>query len=253
VIATAGHGWGLALFPLLSAAIALAFALVLAGRLAGRWRTHEAIWVIALAMYAAASVAAFLGVARGWSPNDFRVYWLFGALLNVPFLLVGEVYLLSRRRTVGHLILIALLLTSVFVGWQVWSATIHHGALMRTLPLGKRVFGDNTLTYRLAQYLSYPAYFLLLGGLVWSAQAMRGRPEMRHRTAGTLGIAIGATIVAVGSFAGAGLNIVPLFSVCLAIGIAAMFWGFVRASHPPRQTPRTEAVHPDPSRSPAPD
>jgi hypothetical protein len=31
---------------------------------------------------------------------------------------------------------------------------------------------------------------------------------------------------------GAGLDVVPLFSVGLALGIAVMFWGFLRVSRP---------------------
>lgn len=229
MIAVSGHGWGLAVFPLAAAAIASLFAGLLGRQLARRWRWYEAAWLLALLMFGAASCCVFLGVARGWRLNEFRLYWVLGAILNVPFLLLGEAYLLLGRRW-GHWLLAVLLVVSAFAGWEVWTAATHAGALGRTLPLGKRVFGDNSVPYRLAQFISYPAYFLLLGGLAWSAVAMKGRPDLRDRTVGTVGIAVGATIVAVGSFAGAGFNIVPLFSVCLAGGIAVMFWGFLRAS-----------------------
>jgi hypothetical protein len=71
-----------------------------------------------------------------------------------------------------------------------------------------------------------------LGGLVWSASQMRGRPELKDRTAGTFAIAVGATIVAVGSGIGAAFHVVPLFSVSLAVGVGVMFWGFLRAARP---------------------
>ncbi len=233
MIVAAGHGLGLAIFPLAAAGIAVGFAALLARHLARRWRWHEVAWLLALLMFAVASFAVFLGVVGGWSLTEFRVYWLLGAVLNVPFLLLGEIYLLLGRRW-GHSVLAVLIAVIALAAWQVWTATAHPASLARTLPLGKRVFGDNSVPYRLAQYVSYPAYFLLLGGLAWSAMTMRGRPDLRDRTAGTVGIAVGATIVAVGSFAGAGFNIVPLFSVCLAAGIGVMFWGFLRAS---RRTP----------------
>ena len=66
---------------------------------------------------------------------------------------------------------------------------------------------------------------------------MGRQPALRDRTAGTVGIALGATIVAIGSGIGAGFHIVPLFSVSLAVGVAVMYWGFVRAT-------RTSAHHP---------
>jgi len=230
VIATAGHGWTLAIFPLTAAAIAAAFAAMLARQLLRRWRWHEAAWLLALLMFAAASAAMFFGVVRGWHSEDFRVYWLFGAVLNVPFLFAGEVYLLSPRRTVGHLAFGLLLAGSAFAGWRVLTAPVHANALAASLPLGKDVFGDGSLPYRLAQYYSIPAYFLLLGGLVWSVLQMQGKRELRNRAEGTFGIAIGATIVAIGSGIGAAFHVVPLFSVSLTAGIAVMFWGFLRAS-----------------------
>jgi hypothetical protein len=49
---------------------------------------------------------------------------------------------------------------------------------------------------------------------------------------GTFGIAMGATIVAIGSGIGAAFDVVPLFSVSLAAGIAVMFWGFIQATRP---------------------
>jgi hypothetical protein len=238
VIAATGHGWGLAVFPLVAAVIALAFAALLAGRVADRWRPHEAVWVVALLMYAVASGAMFLGVLQGWTAFDFRVYWLFGAVLNVPFLLAGEVYLLAPRRAAGHAFVVVLAALCVVAVVAVVGADVHRLPLLRSLPLGKDVFGDGSLPYRQAQYYSLPAYFLLIGGLVWSALQMKGRPGLRDRVAGTFGIAVGATIVAVGSGIGAAFHVVPLFSVALAAGIAVMFWGFLRVSRPsPRPVP----------------
>ena len=228
----AGHGWGVAVFPLVAATIALVFAALLARQLLRRWRWHEVAWLLALLMFAAASAAMFFGVVRGWRTADFRLYWLFGAVLNVPFLFAGEVYLLSPMRWAGHLFSVLLLAASGFAAWKVWTAAVHAGPLVASLPLGKDVFGDGSLPYRLAQYYSLPTYFLLLAGLVWSVFQMRGKRELKNRAEGTFGIAIGATIVAIGSGIGAAFHVVPLFSVSLAAGIAVMFWGFLRASRP---------------------
>ena len=63
---------------------------------------------------------------------------------------------------------------------------------------------------------------------------MGGDPQLRDRTVGTLGIAMGATLVAIGSGIGAAFHVVPLFSVSLAAGVAVMFAGFLRAGRPQR-------------------
>jgi hypothetical protein len=226
-----GHGLGLAVFPLGAALVAAVFAAMLTSRFARRRRPHEGVWAVALGMYAVASFAMFLGVIRGWPGPEFRAYWLFGAVLNVPFLFAGEVFLLARgnRRWPG-LFVLALVALSVFAGVEVARAPLAGAELRRSLPLGRRAFAADGTPNLLAQLYSIPAYFLLLFGLVWSAWGMKGRPELKDRTMGTFGIAVGATIVAIGSGIGAAFHIVPLFSAGLAAGIVVMFLGFLRAS-----------------------
>ncbi len=219
------------IFPLGAALIALAFAGSLARQWISRRRPYQVVWTVALLMYAAASFALFLGVLDGWSTAEYRVYWVFGAILNVPYLLLGELYLLVRRRAVVDGLLVVLLFLTAFAVSRVRTAAIV-GGLAKDLPLGKDVFGDGSLPYRLAQYYAYPAYVLLVAACAWSAWRMRGRPELRARFTGTLLIAAGATVVAIGSGVGAGLDVVPVFSVGLLVGIAVMFWGFLRASGP---------------------
>jgi hypothetical protein len=229
VIAAEGHGWALAIFPLAAAAVAAVFAGLLLRRFAERRRVYEGVWAVALAMFAVASFAMFLGVVRGWRPADFRVYWMLGAILNVPYLALGELYLLIKRRPWAHAFAALLLVGTVFAAWKVVGAPMHVAALAKKLPLGKEVFGNNSAPYRLSQLYAFPAYFVLLGGCVWSALRMKGRPGLRDRTVGTLGIALGATIVAIASGVGAGYEVVPLFSIGLALGVGVMFWGFLRA------------------------
>jgi hypothetical protein len=220
------------IFPLAAGVVALVFAGLLGWRFVRRRRAYQAVWVVALLMYAAASFAMFLGVLDGWDRHEYKVYWLFGAVLNVPWLFLGEVYLLAKRRWTADVLLVVMLFLTAFAVAEVRSAPVHLSFLSDELPLGKDVFGDGSLPYRLAQLYAYPAYLLLVAACVWSAWKMRGRPELRDRFLGTLLIAIGATAVAIGSGIGAGLQVVWIFSVGLLAGIAVMFWGFLRASRP---------------------
>jgi hypothetical protein len=240
-IVAEGHGWGLAVFPLLAAVISLAFAAALARRLAAKWRPHEAVWAVALLMYAVASLAAAVGVANGWTANEYRLYWLFGAVLNVPFLALGEAYLLFRRRIYAHALLVALVGISLLATIVVFTSSVHADELAKALPIGNEAWressfggGGSRLPYHL-RWLSWIGYVALVAGLVWSARVMGSSPELRTRTAGVLVIALGATVVAIGSGVGAGLNVVPLFAIALAAGIAVMFWGFLLSSRPARR------------------
>jgi hypothetical protein len=202
-----------------------------------RRRPFQLAWSVALLMYAAGSFALFLGVLDGWSPAEYRAYWLLGAILNVPYLALGEVYLLVRDRRVGNVLLLILLFLTGFAFSRVRTAGLDLSALTKDLPLGKDAFAADTLPYRLSQLYAYPAYVFLLLGCAWSIARMRGKPELRDRLLGTVGVAAGATVVAIGSGFGAGLDVVPLFSVGLAAGIALMFWGFLRASRPTASVP----------------
>ena len=217
-------------FPLVAAAVAFAFAFLLARQYVRRRRSYQLLWAIALLMYAVASLAVALGALSGWTRLGFEVYWLFGAVLNVPFLAAGELQLLIRNRTVD------LVIDAVLVFLVAYSISVMRGAaydalaLSQHLPSGKHVFGDGSPTHRLPQLISIPSYLVLVGGTLWSAWRMRGRPELKDRFVGTLLIAIGATVIAGSGSTFAALGNLPLFSASLLAGIAVMFWGFLRAS-----------------------
>lgn len=215
-------------FPLLAAVVALMFALALARQFRERRRSYQALWAVALLMYAAASVAVVLGDVGGWSSTEFRAYWALGAVLNVPFLAAGELDLLVNRRGLRVVLAIALAFVTAYTIARVRTADIV-GALGEDLPSGKDVFGDGSPAHRLPQLVSIPAYVVLVGGALWSAWRMRGRPEHRDRFAGTLLIAVGATIIAGFGSAFAALGLLAPFSLALLAGVSVMFWGFRRA------------------------
>lgn len=221
------------LFPAISALVALIFSGLLLRQYLERHRPYQLAWAAALLMYAGASIALVLGVTgSGWSETSYRAYWLLGAVLNVPYLAIGELYLLVWRRAVVNGLFLLLVFATAFAFNRIRTATLVPQALAADLPRGSRVWALDTLALDLARYYSFPAYFLLIGGTLWSAWRMRGAPEMRNRFLGTLGIAIGATVVAAGSVFAATGNL-PGFTITITIGITAMFWGFLRAS---RQT-----------------
>src|SRR3989442_1818866 len=91
------------IFPLGAALISATFAFLLGRQWIARRRPHQLAWTVALAMFMVATLAAAQGVRLGWTPGLFRAYYLFGAMINVPFLAVGTVELLSKRRGAGHL------------------------------------------------------------------------------------------------------------------------------------------------------
>jgi hypothetical protein len=222
--------------PILAAVIALAFGVHLLVRSGRRRSWHEALWGVSMLMFATATGALILGILDGWSSAEFRAYWLFGAVLTVPYLALGELYLLIRPRWVPHLLLVGLLAATAVAAAIVRTAPVSD-ALMNEFPLGREVFGDGTTAHRLSQYYAYPGYLILVGGAVWSAFRIRGRPDLRSRFVGILLIAVGATIVFIGSGVGAGFGNFAVFSIGHAAGIGVMYWGFLTAARRPSATP----------------
>ena len=120
------------------------------------------------------------GVAGGWTTGEFQLYWALGAVLNVPFLAGGELMLLVRNRTAQAAIWILLVFLTAYTVSVLRGATFDAAALAEDLPSGKDVFGDGSPAHRLPQLISIPSYLVLLGGALWSAWRMRGRPELRR-------------------------------------------------------------------------
>src|SRR5207245_1444310 len=81
---------------------------------------------------------------------------------------------------------------------------VHRRALSATLPLGRDVFGAGSTTHGLPQSYSIPAFAVLVVLAAWSVWRMRTRPELRPRSVGVAGVAVGAMITAIGSGFGAG-------------------------------------------------
>ena len=226
-----GAGLALAL-PIGATLVSLAFSIHLLVRAGRRRSRFEAAWGVALLMFAVASGALVLGVLDGWSSAEFRAYWLFGAVLNVPYLALGEVYLLARRPWIGHAALAVVLAATAWAAAEVRTAPLDATVLRETFFTGREVLGGDSAALVLARVYSFAGYGLLLAGILWSAVGMRGRPELRRRFAGVGLIALGATVVAAGSaFAAAGSF--PGFSLTLAAGIAVMYWGFLVATRRP--------------------
>jgi hypothetical protein len=219
-------------FPLAAGVVAFAFAVALGRRFARSRRLHLAMWCAALVMYGVASFAVAGGALSGWNRTLFEIYWILGAVLNVPLLAAGEIHLLRRGRILDVVVWVALAFVFAYTVAVTRGAAIDPASLAERLPSGKEVFGDGTAAYRLPQLISIPSYVILVAGAAWSAWRMRGRPELRSRFVGTLLVAAGATITAAAGSAFAAVGNLPAFSLSLLAGVAVMFLGFRRASEP---------------------
>ncbi len=72
-----------------------------------RPRPHIAAFATGMTMFAIATWAFFIGLTYGWTGPLYRTFYLFGAVLNIPFLALGSMFLVVGKRS-GHIMAIAL-------------------------------------------------------------------------------------------------------------------------------------------------
>lgn len=209
-----------------AAMVALAFALSTLERWVAGHKPHEAAWTVSLLMFSVASLALAAGAQGGWHGPTFRIFWIFGAIANVPFLAVGTIYLLAGRRT-GHITAAAVALTVAFAVGVVTVAPFDAPLPVHRLPQGSEVFGP--LPRILAAVASGGAAVVVLAGAAWSAVRYRGG---RMTWANAL-IALGTAITGASGLANSVLGEMTAFAVFLVAGIVVIFFGFLLATSAP--------------------
>lgn len=160
-----------------AAAVAGLFAVALSRRYLGGGRANRALlyWSVSLVMFALASLGLAVGEAVGWSEGWFRVYYLLGGILVVPWLALGTVQICARDPVT-----------------------------MRILGLAGLVTGVLFLPPSLAT--DDPALFTtgLVFGLLWGALLLTSRPD--GAVAGTLALVVTFSVVATAAVLVAGLT-----------------------------------------------
>ena len=82
--------------------VASAFALSTLDRWLRRRRPHDLAWTVSLALFALGAGALWWAESTRWGLGAFRIFYLAGAILNVPWLALGTLYLLADRLSVAQ-------------------------------------------------------------------------------------------------------------------------------------------------------
>lgn len=233
-----------------AALVAAAFALSTLDRWLRRRRPHELAWTVSLLLFTVGSLALWWAESAGWSLGAFRVFYTAGAVLNVPWLALGTIYLLAGdavgNRVRSWLIFLSGLTVGI-VGFAPTKAAVRGG----DLPTGKDVFG--VAPRILAAVGSGVAALVIIVGAVWSAvRVWRGRtPSLgaarnvtapRRLVLGNLLIAGGTLVLSASGTLAGRLGKDRAFAITLLIGIGILFAGFLVASAPPRRAVIRESL-----------
>lgn len=231
--------------------VALAFTLLLYERWRARRRRHEAAWTVSLALFTVASGALWVGASAGWSGATFRVFFLFGAVLNVPWLALGTIELLAGPRW-GRPTRAWLIAFSAFAAGIMLEAPLRAPVPVHGLPQGRQVFG--ILPRVLAAVCSGGAALVVIGGALWSAARLwRGRARSsasspvpsavaRGLAGGNVLIALGTLVLSASGTLNGRLGAEKAFAVTLTVGIVVLFAGFLVATNAGRARTHERSV-----------
>jgi hypothetical protein len=203
--------------------VSLAFACSTFERWLARHRRHELAWSVALGFFSLAAFALAAGAALGWAPLTFRLFYLFGAIVNVPFLALGTVYLLGGERR-GDRVAAVVALLCAFAAGVVLTEPLRGPLPVGELAQGSDVFGPGPRIFAaVASGLGALTIFL---GAAWSAvRYRRGRMLWSNVL-----IALGTLLLSSSGLLNSVLDEMDGFAVTLVAGISVIFAGFLVAT-----------------------
>jgi hypothetical protein len=219
----------------LATAVSTLFAQAMLVRWTSGHRPQNGAWALALAFFALASAALSVGTSTGWDRGTFRAFFLFGAVLNVPWLAMGTVHLLADPRTAGR-IQRGLVAFSAFAVGVLLVAPMRavHGT---AIPRGSDVFGAWPRV--LAGVGSGVGALVVFSGAALSAWRFshdRSVPGGRRLALANGLIALGTLVLSAGGIVQGAVGRDEAFVLSLAVGIVVIDGGFVLASGRARMT-----------------
>lgn len=227
--------------------LACVFALATLQRASEGRGPHQWAWTVALACFAAASAALAVGASTGWDAGTYKVFYLMGAILSVPWLALGTVFLLfggavGRRARGGLVFFSGLAAGAVLVATL---APISGPAI----PVGREVFVP-ALPRVLAAVASSGGALVIVVGAVWSLVRLlrsAGVPGRARLAAANALVALGTLVLSSGGLVQGRMGHDEAFAVTLALGIAVVYTGFLVADGVRRPAAAPALPSPPPS------
>lgn len=176
-------------------------------------------------MFTLAVWALFSGLGWGWDGLNYRTFFLFGGVLNIPFLALGSVFLSVSRRA-GHIMTVGLFgfsaMATTLVSVTPFARSLPEGGIPADIfpSIAEAGFGPRLL----AAIAGGMGTLVLVTAALWGA--WRFRETNPRRAVGNLVIAAGVLAAAAGGAILGFLHESSAFSVSLLITASLIWWGY---------------------------
>ncbi len=221
----------------LTTALAIAAALValaLSASTFERWlvlrRPQDLSWSLSLLTFFIGAAALGYGATAGWDGVTFRIFFAFGAIINVPFLAAGQLQLQLPSRHADTITWTVSLFSALALG-VVMASPFTARVEGVDLPRGREVF---PLGPRLLAALGsgVSAVIVFAGTVIGVIGVIRSRDHMqrslaRRRASGLGLLALGTATLSASGTLNARFGEMRAFSITLAVGVALLFLGFL--------------------------
>ncbi len=195
------------------------------------------LWSAGLAMFGVATLAELISTG-GWHPLAFRLWYLCGAMCTAAWLGQGTVALLSRRKRVAQITMLALLGASLAAAYVMFSVPLNAEAFDPRESLGAQfrlILPGGAAVRKLTPVFNIYGTLTLVGGALYSAWLLWRKEIVPARVVGNILIAAGGLSLALFSTL-ARLGVGGLLSTAELIAAALMFAGFLLATSRPTAT-----------------
>lgn len=178
-------------------------------------------WMVGLFCYGAGTLTESIHTLYGYSPANFKLWYIFGAFLGGAPLAQGTVHLLMKKKTANALSIIltvSIIIASILV-------------ILSPLKPGYHPRLDGKiLEWRFIRYLTIPinlyAVAFLIGGAIYSAYKYAQGRDFKHRFWGNVCIAVGGFLPGIGG-SSAKAGFVEVLYVTEFLGLCLIYAGYV--------------------------
>jgi hypothetical protein len=221
--------WSSWYWPLATAILGFVYAGLVFKQWLARRKPHQMAWTVGLMMYAIAAAMEFYSeLTNSWNPLVYRFYIVLAASM-VGFLGLGTLYLMSKKRTWGHLYLaFNVVAISVFL-YGVFTTPLLADQLVAGITVGGKALGAATSFPRIMSlFFNIPGTLFLFGGALLSIYRFSRKTEYAYRMWANVIIAAGTLVIAGAGSMARGGNTVGLYPAEM-VASALLLWGFLKA------------------------